>query len=230
MYVKSLTLLWDLYIEKKFLASTSPTSLQVLHPAHKDQFKTICSVCFSMKLRYNNGEKEHIKGHGSGEFPYRFPNILLYFHLTPHSYLQLITCYSVTFAVKTSPTFANLPNTTLSITAPFVILKSVEWYTLWNVVVKVWPALSLAASKNIPPEQHLNTMWTMNMVTTVLLHLWTKERRGPVVTVRGIVWRSWRVSEVKMIVYSKVCLWFYPFSNLTTHFYRNQKSQTFRYH
>ena len=43
-----------------------------------------------MKLRYNNGEKEHIKGHGSGEFPYRFPKILLNFLLTPHSYLQLI--------------------------------------------------------------------------------------------------------------------------------------------
>ena len=163
-----------------------------------------------------------------------FPTVFQKFYLTSSSHptptFSLSECYSVTFAVKTSPTFANLPNTTLSITAPFVILKSVEWYTLWNVVVKVWPALSLAASKNILPEQHLNAIWTMNMVTTILLHLWTKERRGPVVTVRGIVWRSWRVSEVKMIVYSKVCLWFYPFSNLTTHFYINQKSQTFWYH
>lgn len=166
-----------------------------------------------------------------------FPTVFqkLYFTSTSHPTptFSLSECYSVTFAVKTCPTFANLPNTTLSITAPFVILKSVERYTLWNVGVKVWPALSLAASKNIPPERRLNAMWTVNMVTTVLLHLWTKERRGPVVTtwrVRGIVWRSWRVSEGKTIVYSKVRLWFYPFSNLTAHFYRNQKSQTFGYH
>ena len=99
-----------------------------------------------MKLRYHNGEKELIKGHGSGEFCYHFPKILLYFHLTllPFSLSQ---CYSVTFVVKRSSTFANLPNTTLSITAPFMISKSVEQYTQLNMAVKVWPALSLAASK-----------------------------------------------------------------------------------
>ena len=110
---------------------------------------------------------------------------------------------------------------------------------LWNSILSwTWrwrsglPYLWLH-QKNIPPEQHLNTMWTVNMVTTVLFHLGTRERRGPLVTtwrVRWRVWRRWRVLEAKMIVYSKVCLWFYTFSNLTTHFYRNQKSQIFPYH
>ena len=130
-----------------------------------------------------------------------------YFHLTPHCYLSAYPNATLTFAVKTSPIFANLPNTTLNITAPFVISKSVEWYTQLNVVLKVWPSLSLAASENIPPEQHLNAMWTVNMVTSVLPHLWTKVRRGPLVMmwrVRWRVWRRWRVSQAK--IYFKVCL------------------------